>query len=427
MAIPLSLMFAPVSQGGSDGPASGADALRDAVPDDPSRSVGDGLAETAPVQQAADWLDGLIGGLPGWGQSLVIVGVIAGIALLVQVVVYWILRLATSSDKRAIGRHLIRHTAHAARALAVVVGVTVGVTVCQERGLLPRELLAGYWPAISSALLVVCMTWLVVGLVSGGDDVILARHKMDVRDNLRARRLHTQVAVISRVLRIIVVIIGAAVALMMFDGVEELGASLLASAGIAGIAVGFAAKSVLGNLLAGIQIALTQPIRLDDAVVISGEWGWIEEITTTYVVVRIWDKRRLIVPFSKIIEEPFENWTRKSSDILGQVVLFTDFACDLDAVRAKLDEIVGSTDKWDGQTKVVQVTDTSERTMKVRVLVSAADSPTAWDLRCMVRERLLAWLREAHPEWLPRERQLNLESDPDAAEADEDAPKGDEA
>ena len=405
MAIALSLLLAltPADAGNVDPDAMDPGLLPDVGDGAPAR----GLADAIPAGRAGDWLTHLFGGAPGWVQAVVILGVIAAAALLVQTVLYWVLRWVTSNDKRAVGQHLIRHTANPARVLALIAGVSVGLVVCSRRGLLAPSLDA-LWPDVSSVLLTLCVTWLIVGLVSGGDDVILARYRMDVRDNLRARRLHTQVAVISRVLRIIIVVLGVAVALMTFDGVEKIGASLLASAGIAGIAVGFAAKSVLGNLLAGIQIALTQPIRLDDAVVIAGEWGWIEEITTTYVVVRIWDKRRLIVPFSKIIEEPFENWTRKSADILGAVVLFTDYTCDLDAVRATLEETLKGTDLWDGQTKSVQVVDTSERTMKVRVLVSAGDSPTAWDLRCLVRERLIGWLRDEHPDWLPRDRQVNF-------------------
>jgi small-conductance mechanosensitive channel len=168
---------------------------------------------------------------------------------------------------------------------------------------------------------------------------------------------------------------------------------------------------VLGNLIAGIQIAITQPIRLDDAVVIEGEWGWIEEITATYVVVRIWDQRRLIVPFSKIIEEPFQNWTRKTSEILGDVVLHVDYACPVDAVRAELDRILDGHPKWDGRAKVLQVIEATPKTMVLRALVTAVDSPTAWELRCDVRERLLGFMQREMPYALPREREVEYHED----------------
>jgi small-conductance mechanosensitive channel len=366
------------------------------------------MARLDSVESAADWLDALLAGLPGWGRAAAIIAAAVLVLFMVQTILFAILRRSTKRDDRAAAAHLVEKTGTPSRALAVVAGLGLGLSVASARGL-TADWIEPIWPRAINVAVVLSLTWLIVGVIAGADDLILAKHRVDVRDNLKARRMHTQVAVISKFLRIIAVIIGVAVALTTFDGVERIGTSLLASAGIAGIAIGFAAKSVLGNLIAGIQIALTQPIRLDDAVVIAGEWGWIEEITTTYVVVRVWDQRRLIVPFSTIIEQPFQNWTRNNSEITGAVEIYVDYACDISAVRDELDRIVEGHEKWDGRAKVLQVTDATERTIKLRVLVTASDSPTAWDLRCDVRERLVRWLRSDHPEWLPRERQLNLE------------------
>jgi small-conductance mechanosensitive channel len=248
----------------------------------------------------------LLDQLPGWLELGLLLIVPAFVAFFLQRWIWALLRKVTRSEGRTPTRKLLDHTRTPAGLLVVVLGVSMGVLLAEQRGVLP-PLLEEVWPQTLVVLVVLLLTWLVVGLIAGFDDMILARYRLDVRDNLKARRMHTQVMLISRTLQLIAGLIGVGIALMTFDVVEQIGTSLLASAGIAGIVVGFAARPVLGNLIAGVQIALTQPIRIDDAVVIEGEWGWIEEITTTYVVVKIWDQRRLIVPFSKIIEEPFQN------------------------------------------------------------------------------------------------------------------------
>jgi len=250
----------------------------------------------------------------------------------------------------------------------------------------------------------------VIRVIGGAGEMLVARVHTDEADDLRARQIKTQVSVISRILTVVAAILGVGIAMMTFDRVEQIGASLLASAGIAGIVVGFAARPLLENVIAGVQIALTQPIKLGDAVVIRDEWGWIEDITTTYVVVRIWDQRRLIVPFSTVISEPFENWTRKNSDITGRVILYVDYTCPVGVLREELDRILEGHPKWDGRAKVLQVVDCTERSLEVRVLVTAKDSPTAFELRCDVRERLIAFLQRTHPDALPREREIQIEN-----------------
>ncbi|MCA8152324.1 mechanosensitive ion channel family protein, partial [Burkholderia contaminans] len=246
--------------------------------------------------------------------------------------------------------------------------------------------------------------WLLVRLAAGVGDAIIQAHPIDTSDNLQARRIHTQAKVLVRTVMVLIVIIGTGAALMTFPNVRQVGASLLASAGVAGLVAGIAARPVLGNLIAGLQIALTQPIRLDDVVVIQGEWGRIEEITGSFVSVRLWDQRRLVVPLQWIIENPFTNWTRSSSEIIGTVYLSVDYRTPLAPLREELARLVHAAPEWDGRVQVLQVTDATERTMQLRALISAADSSSCWDLRCRVREGLIAYLQGRYPQCLPRSR-----------------------
>jgi small-conductance mechanosensitive channel len=252
--------------------------------------------------------------------------------------------------------------------------------------------------------LVGCIGWLLIALVEVFDKVVAIRHSVDVRDNLAARRIRTQVQMLRRVTVTIVVVVTLAVMLMTFPPIRHIGESLLASAGLAALIAGFAARSTLTNFAAGIQIAFTQPIRLGDAVVVEGEWGWVEEINITYVVVRIWDLRRLVVPVSYFSEKAFQNWTRTTADLLGTVFLYTDYSLPVDAVRDELHRILESTKLWDGKVWALQVTNTTDRTMELRALMSAPDSSTAWDLRCYVREKLIFFLQQQFPQCLPKTR-----------------------
>ncbi len=251
---------------------------------------------------------------------------------------------------------------------------------------------------------VICVTWLLVRLIAAGERAILRNHPMEVADNLAARRIQTQTRVLSRVAMGTVVVLGLAVVLLTFPQVRQVGKTLLASAGIVGLVAGIAAKPVFGNLIAGLQIALTQPIRLDDVVIVQGEWGRIEEIGSSYVVVRIWDERRMVVPLAWFIENPFENWTRRSADLLGTAFLWLDYRTPMAEVRAELERICADDARWDGRVCIAQVTETGEQVMQVRLLVSARDSGEAFDLRCAVRERMIDFLARAHPYALPRVR-----------------------
>jgi len=232
----------------------------------------------------------------------------------------------------------------------------------------------------------------------------LRHYQLDVEDNLLARKHTTQMRILQRVAMTMILVITAAAILMTFDQVRQYGVSLLASAGAAGIVVGLALQPLLKNLVAGIQLAITQPIRIDDAVIVENEWGNIEEITATYVVVRLWDWRRMILPLSYFIEHPFQNWTRESSSLIGTVMFYADYTAPVEAMRARLEEIVKASALWDRQVVNMQVTDFKNDTMEIRMLMSASTAGRAFDLRCEVREKMIGWLQREHPAALPRRR-----------------------
>jgi small-conductance mechanosensitive channel len=223
-------------------------------------------------------------------------------------------------------------------------------------------------------------------------------------DSLRFRQIETRVDILSRVAVTIVIIVATATCLMTFPAVRAIGATLLASAGLAGLAVGLATRPLLENLVAGIQIALTQPIRIDDVVIVETQFGRIEQITATYVVVALWDRRRMILPLTYFIDKPFENWTLHSADLIGTILLFTDYSMSVDALRAELDRVLPESPLWDGNVKAVQVTDTDAQGMQIRILVSARNASDLFDLRCYVREKLIAFMQERYPKAFPSTR-----------------------
>jgi small-conductance mechanosensitive channel len=258
---------------------------------------------------------------------------------------------------------------------------------------------------INGLCIIAAVTWMGIRAVRAVQQVIVRQNPTDIQDNLRARRIHTQTQLLVRTLSFFVLLFGVSSMLMTFPAVRQIGTGLLASAGLAGLAVGFAAKPVLGNIIAGLQIAITQPIRLDDVVIVENEWGRIEEITGTYVVVRIWDERRLIVPLQYFIEQPFQNWTRETSAILGSVFFWVDYSLPLQPLREELDRLLDAVPElWDGRVKVLQVTDTTDKVIQLRALASAKDASTAWDLRCYLREQMIGFIQREYPDSLPRLR-----------------------
>jgi small-conductance mechanosensitive channel len=257
----------------------------------------------------------------------------------------------------------------------------------------------------NGVLLIGALTMLAMAAVRGTAEGVVARHPTDnVADNLAARRVRTQANVLARIACGAVLVAGLAFILMSFPKARQFGASLLASAGVAGLVVGLAAKSVVGNLLAGLQIALAQPIRIDDVLIVEGEWGRVEDITATYVVLRIWDDRRLIIPLGWFSDHPFQNWTRTTADLLGTVFLWVDYGLPLAPVRAEARRLCEASAHWDGRVCLVQVTEASDRAMQLRVLVSSAASGPNFDLRCEVREGLIDFIQRHHPQALPRVR-----------------------
>jgi small-conductance mechanosensitive channel len=250
--------------------------------------------------------------------------------------------------------------------------------------------------------------WIAIVAVHIAADLYLLRFRLDVADNLLARKHVTQMRILTRAVDTLVIVLTVGFVLMTYPAVRQYGVSLFASAGVAGLVVGLALRPLLSNLLAGVQLAITQPIRLEDAVVVENEWGWIEEITSTYVVVRIWDLRRLIVPLTYFIEKPFQNWTREGSAILGSVLLYLDYGAPIDAIRAEAKAIVEASPNWNRKVLGVQVTNAKDETIEVRILISAADGGKAFDLRCELREKLIGFLKREHPEALPRRRQETL-------------------
>jgi small-conductance mechanosensitive channel len=259
-------------------------------------------------------------------------------------------------------------------------------------------------------LLIVTGTWIAINAINITRIIILSRYDLTQKNNLLARKMHTQLKIIERIIVFVIIFIAIASVLLTFDSIKRIGVSLFASAGVAGLVIGLAAQKVIGSMLAGFQLAITQPIRIDDVVIVENEWGWIEEIMLTYVVVRLWDRRRLVVPSTYFIEKPFQNWTRKSADLIGSIFIYTDYTMPVDELRTEFLKILQETDLWDGNIANVQVTNATSQSLEVRFLVSANDSPILWDLRVFVRERLVKYLQLNHPDKLPKTR-VNLQKE----------------
>jgi len=253
-------------------------------------------------------------------------------------------------------------------------------------------------------LVIAAFTAAAVAAVRGVADAVAVLHPQDVEDNLAARRILTQTRVLSRIATGLILFAGLAFILMTFPTARQVGTSLLASAGLSALVIGIAARSVFGNLLAGLQIALTQPLRIDDVLIVQGEWGRVEEITSTYVVLKIWDERRLVIPLQWFIDNPFQNWTRTTAQIIGSVMLWVDYMTDLEPLRAEATRLAHGSKDFDGRVCLLQVVDTSEKSMQLRLIVSSASAGQNWDLRCLLREGLVAFMRREQPHALPRLR-----------------------
>jgi small-conductance mechanosensitive channel len=294
--------------------------------------------------------------------------------------------------------HMLEATQRSALWAACFIALAAGL------GASPWEFKSPLLEHLVTVAAIATLTWWLVRVTSSTAAAVIEKFPKDELTSFHGRRVETQARLLARAVMTVIVICGLAIALMTFPTVRQLGTSLLASAGLAGVIVGLAARPIFANLLAGLQIALTQPIRLDDVVIVEGEWGVIEEIQSTYVVVRIWDDRRLLMPLQWFIDHPFQNWTRTSSSITGSVIFWVDYRTPIEALRTELKRICAAAPEWDGRFQNLQVTDTSEHSMQLRVLVTSADAGKSWDLRCRVREELLAYIQTHLPECLPRVR-----------------------
>lgn len=268
---------------------------------------------------------------------------------------------------------------------------------------------------ITKLLLIISLSWTAVSFTSAIGDVIVMLNPAFENEWKHARKVETQTRFFVRGLNIVIVLVGFGAALMTFENVSTIGSSLLASAGIGGIILGFAARPVLSNLLAGMQIAITQPFRIDDAMYVQGEWCWVEEVTATYVVLRVWDLRRLIVPLQWFIENPFQNWSRNTSDQTGSALIWVDYGIPVDALREEFGRLLEATPDWNGVTQSVQVVETGEKAMQIRFLTSAKNSSTLWNLRCYVREGMIRFIQQNYPGYLPQHR-AQLTKTPEAGE-----------
>ena len=333
-----------------------------------------------------------------WAAGTFVAAILVG--LILHLVFWRILRRSAHRTSTVLDDSLVTHCRQPTRYIFPVIATYFVMPLV--RTLNPEALT--FISNLLTILLTVLIAWTLIRVTSVAEDVVVSWYDVAQRDNLRARRIHTQFQIIKKIVVVVIGVLSLATALMSFDAFRELGAGLLASAGLAGLVLGLAAQRTLTNLLAGIQLAITQPIRLDDVVIVEGEWGQIEEISLTYVVVRIWDLRRLVLPISYFLEHPFENWTRVSAEMLGTVFLYVDYTVPVDEIRGELRRIVEASPDWDGRVCGVVVTGTSPQGIEVRALVSAADASKAWNLRCEVREKLVSYLQRAYPNSLARVR-----------------------
>jgi small-conductance mechanosensitive channel len=349
------------------------------------------------MADAVGRLDALV---PEWLASLLYLAAAAVILIFLHSAALQILRMVLRGRLADFGRKLLDYIGPPTRLGVVVIGLGVLEQALPHQG---RIFWVLEWLLLFG--LVIFVGWTAIAIINTAADLYLRRVPRESEDSVLTRKHLTQVRLLRRIAVGVVGFLTFSALLMTIPSVRQYGVSLFASAGVAGLAVGLAARPVLSNLIAGVQIAITQPIRLGDNVLVEGEFGTVDEIQTTYVVLRLWDLRRLVVPLSYFMEKPFQNWTRDSATLIGTVFLYLDYTAPVEQIRAKFLEIVKASPLWDGQVASLQVTDASDRTLQLRGIMSAATSGKTFDLRCEVREKLVAWLQETHPGALPRARE----------------------
>ena len=339
--------------------------------------------------------------LPEWAVILLVVLVFVAAGWVVHKLLFGILRRLVRK-REVFWRGVVERGRIKFRILTLLIAIGIGVTVS------PMD------PApsaqIRSVLLflgILTSGWLAAGIMDMWAVVYMRRFNLQTEDNLVARKHVTQTRILQKVAKVVIALLTLGLALMTIAGFRQWGVSLLASAGVVGIIAGLALQPVLTNLLAGIQIAMTQPIRIDDALIVEGEWGTVEEITSTYVVVKLWDWRRMVLPLTWFIQKPFQNWTRETARLIGTAFIYVDYEAPIDRLRAELERICRASPHWDGDVISLQVTDVTDRVAQVRCLASGRNGGVVFDLRCEIREKMLAFMRDQCPEALPRDRQLN--------------------
>ncbi|GGK34145.1 mechanosensitive ion channel family protein [Salinarimonas ramus] len=370
----------------------------------------------------ADEAGDILAAWPDWAEAAVVLALFAVAALLLHGLVVSIVRATFGRRLGDLGRGILARIRRPTR-LALVI-VLVG-------GALPAVPLDGDTRAWLAWLLllafIVVLGWAAMVVVDVAADVYLRRLPRESEDTTLARKATTQVRLLRRIAVIVIGVLTVAALMTTSPVARQYGTSLFASAGVAGLVIGLAAQPVLSNIIAGLQLAITQPVRLEDAVIVEGEFGFVEDIRTSYVVVRLWDLRRLVVPLKRFIEQPFQNWTRGEARLIGSVVLHLDYTAPIAAIRARFEALVRASPLFDGETVGLQVIDAGRDSITVRGLMSARTPGETWDLRCTVREDLVAWLQETHPGALPQVRTRTVASGAAAAaaEAGESAEGGD--
>ncbi|MCJ2179273.1 mechanosensitive ion channel family protein [Novosphingobium album (ex Hu et al. 2023)] len=351
-----------------------------------------------------DLLRMLTGELPSWLEQSLIAACAAAIAVALALLAHHVLfrllrrfaRASSSESDNLVVMRLVRPTRWALIALALVMAAR------------ETPALDAVWERIGSIVMPALIGWMAVAILQAFVEAMIVRNDISMADNRRNRRRRTRLAIFGRIATFLIVFVTVGLMMLSIPGVRDIGVTLVASAGLAGLAVGAAAQPALKSLIAGFQMALTEPVVIGDAVIIGGEWGWIEEIRTTYVVVKVWDERRLVVPTAKFLDEIFQNWTKTTAQLLGTVLFYVDPTTRLEPIRQKFYELVEDNERWDGRVKHMQVTELTRDAIEIRFLMTAKDSPTLFDLRCDIREALIQWVAEAMPEAIVRSRMLPM-------------------
>jgi len=344
------------------------------------------------------FLFGELSGAPAWVPAVLLVTISLAVGFLARFILLLFIRYWQSRDRKLF-KSLEKHLRGSMFLFIPLLFIRVGINYVHIQ---PESL--GFIRTTTNIFIILSFCSVLVRLINVAQDMLFIRYDINISNNLRARKIRTQIMYVKKVAIVILVLLCLSMILLSFPAARKFSTTILAGAGVAGLIIGFALQKSLVNLFAGIQIAFTQPIKIDDAVVVEKEWGWIEEINLTYVVVRLWDLRRLVLPITYFNENPFQNWTRNNAQILGSVFLYLDYSMPLQPLRQHFEKVLSETKLWDKETQVLQVTETTEKTMTIRLLMTAQNSPTAFDLRCHVREKMIEFIQQNYPQSLPHVR-----------------------